>query len=258
MAITPSDIRNVVFTSSSLLKRGYEMGEVDDFLDEVALELDRLVESQRHTPRSSDSENQTITRLQARVRELEGALAARDRASSPKTDPRSPGGSPTGSRNGSPQISPAGNSRVSADGSQNGTGDIATLRRQLDEARREADQLRVESQKDLMGISTRAVNLLSQAQASADRTISEADKYAQELVMNARTQYQEILERAQHILQAGTGSADLNGSSPLLPEVEYIRSCAQLAQAQLHVLLATLPPENPPHTRSATSGAVNL
>lgn len=211
MAITSSDVRNVVFQHSSLFRRGYEMGEVDDFLDEIVLALDKLVEAQVNSvrplqnPPESAMQDQAQAALTARVHELELELVSRDRHA--------------------------------------GT-DAVSLQRQLGESVRETERLREESRKDLLGISTRAVDLLSAAQASADRTISEADEYARELVNNAREQFQEILGRAQHLSRSKIDPTPIGekiGRS--VPEIEYVRTCAQVAQAQLQSLLTTLPPE---------------
>ncbi|QNG20132.1 DivIVA domain-containing protein [Rhodococcus triatomae] len=236
MAITPDDVRTVVFKSSSLLRHGYDMGEVDDFLDEVALAMDDLIRAQQHQspqppaprpgPARSESvppqeapptpdQHQVVGELRARVRDLESELAARKAAPAPAPPP-------------APQPRPApGND----------------LLQRLDELERENERLRKESEKDLMGISSRAVNLLSQAQRTADQTIADADKYARDLVMNARAQFQEILQRAQALSRVSGNGLASGASGPTTTELEYVRSCAQLAQAQLHALLATLPPE---------------
>ena len=43
MALTPEDIVNKRFQSSKLLREGYDQDEVDDFLDEVVVEMRALV-----------------------------------------------------------------------------------------------------------------------------------------------------------------------------------------------------------------------
>src|SRR6266542_6791476 len=42
MPLTPEDVRNKVFTAVRL-REGYDVNEVDDFLDEVVAELERLL-----------------------------------------------------------------------------------------------------------------------------------------------------------------------------------------------------------------------
>lgn len=231
MAITPDDVRTVVFKSSSLLRHGYDMGEVDDFLDDVALAMDELIRAQMQqqppaqtgparsepTPPApsppAPDQQQLIGELRSRVSDLESELTARKAAPAPPPAQQ-------------PRPAPGND-----------------LLQRLDELERENERLRKESEKDLMGISSRAVNLLSQAQRTADRTIADADTYARDLVMNARSQFQEILQRAQALSKISGNGLASGASGPTTTELEYVRSCAQLAQAQLHALLATLPPE---------------
>lgn len=65
MALTPQDIRDKQFTAVRL-RDGYDMGEVEQFLDEVEVEFERLV-----------NENAD---LKAKVAELEGALEQASKA----------------------------------------------------------------------------------------------------------------------------------------------------------------------------------
>lgn len=268
MALTPDDVRTVVFKSSTLLRHGYDMGEVDDFLDEIALTLEELLHAQQpapgpegansgriaigsrpgpgpgqHSPNGNPGQpgkggpgqpvsngypggpgpnvgqrpgppapdqQRLVGELRARVRDLESELAVR------KSAPPAP----------APRPAPGND-----------------LLQRLDELERENALLRKESEKDLVGISTRAVNLLTQAQRTADRTIADADKYARDLVMNARSQFQEILQRAQALSRVTGADSDKFGGAASTAELEYIRNCAQLAHAQLQSLLATLPAE---------------
>ncbi|NLU83251.1 DivIVA domain-containing protein [Rhodococcus sp. HNM0569] len=266
MTISASDVRTVSFKSSSALRRGYDMNEVDDFLDEVALTLDELA-AQRREPapqglqggprvapgaqpapqvirpdtRADEHELEELRarageadELRARARDADG-LRARVRDLEQELANRAqPAPAPMPSRGGA-------------------DADVNALRARLDAAERENQRLREESEKDLMGISSRAVNLLSQAQHSADETIADAERYARELVLSARTQYQEILERAQQVAERG---GQPTGDAGALPDAEYLRSCAELAQAQLHALLEALPPEQA--ARPAASRMLNL
>lgn len=216
MAITPSDIRNVEFKRSPLGRRGYEENAVDDFLDEVANDFAQLIDTNHRlievTERNGGgglaAEN---AQLAARVKELEQQLAGR--------------------------------------GDEHTTNaEFTAVRRELAAAKREVEQLREESKKDLMGISTRAVNLLSEAQASADTTIDEAEQYARDLVMTARDQYREILNRAEQTaaqITKGQPSRDEHpgGYTKPVPEIEYVRTYVQIAHGQLRSILDTLSTE---------------
>lgn len=88
-------------------------------------------------------------------------------------------------------------------------------------------------------ITAGAVGLLTQAQLIADKAISDAEQYARDLVLTARNQYREILERAEST--AGEASATLAAHpGPAVPEIEYVRTYAQVAQIQLRSVLEAL------------------
>jgi cell division septum initiation protein DivIVA len=90
-------------------------------------------------------------------------------------------------------------------------------------------------------ITAGAVGLLTQAQLIADKAIADAEQYARDLVLTARNQYREILERAENT--ASQASATLNTTTPQgppVPEIEYVRTYAQVAQIQLRSVLDAL------------------
>lgn len=88
-------------------------------------------------------------------------------------------------------------------------------------------------------ITAGAVGLLTQAQLIADKAIADAEQYARDLVLTARNQYREILERAEST--AGQATATLTAhSGPAVPEIEYVRTYAQVAQIQLRSVLDAL------------------
>ena len=68
MALTPQDIRDKQFTAVRL-RDGYDMGEVEQFLDEVEVEFERL-------SKENDS-------LKAKIAELESALDQASKAPAP-------------------------------------------------------------------------------------------------------------------------------------------------------------------------------
>lgn len=206
MAISAEDVRNALFGQAPRLKPGYDMEEVDDFLDRVAQSLDELQSTPPPNP-SPRVDSREVAELRHRVRELESQLARQ---------------------------------ALSAPPMQNGS------------APREAQT------SNGAGITADAVNLLSQAQASADQTIAEADRYAHELVTNARRQFEEILTNARAAaMRSGLGIGDAptqgKGGPPPEPEpvvapepranIEYVRSCAEQAQEQLLALLGSLSAE---------------
>jgi DivIVA domain-containing protein len=129
----------------------------------------------------------------------------------------------------------------------------AELRAALHEMRTELDRVRGEASEagnSRVEISVHAVGLLSQAQQTADSCVAEAEQYARDLVTTARTEYREILLRAQEAaahsmrelsdLELGAGHHE-HGVS--LEEVEYVRTYARVAQVQLRSVLDALTQE---------------
>ncbi|MBO0829494.1 MAG: DivIVA domain-containing protein [Streptosporangiales bacterium] len=103
------------------------------------------------------------------------------------------------------------------------------------------------SEESRMEVSVRAVSLLSRAQQSADNAVAEAEAYARDLVDTAREQYREILQRAHEMASQTTqglpapGSVERGGEP--IPEVEYVRTYARVAQVQLRSVLEALTAE---------------
>jgi cell division septum initiation protein DivIVA len=90
-------------------------------------------------------------------------------------------------------------------------------------------------------ITAGAVGLLTQAQLIADKAISDAEQYARDLVLTARNQYREILERAEtSASQAAATIGAQQQPGPAVPEIEYVRTYAQVAQIQLRSVLDAL------------------
>ena len=88
-------------------------------------------------------------------------------------------------------------------------------------------------------ITAGAVGLLTQAQLIADKAVADAEQYARDLVLTARNQYREILERAES--SAGQATATIPAEhGPPVPEIEYVRTYAQVAQIQLRSVLDAL------------------
>lgn len=102
-------------------------------------------------------------------------------------------------------------------------------------------------------ISPQAVILFSQAQQVADQLVEEAVLHARDLMSSARHQQREILEQAhkaaeaaarqaaaangREMVSSAAGAAD---SSASVPEIEYVRTFAQVAQVQLRSVLEAL------------------
>jgi len=127
----------------------------------------------------------------------------------------------------------------------------ASLRAELHEIRAEVERLRgtvsAEEGQSRVEISVHAVGLLSQAQQTADSCVAEAEQYARDLITAARSQYQEILQKAQQAaaqsmreLSAVTVAGSPDDAAVSLPEIEYVRTFARVAQVQLRSVLDAL------------------
>lgn len=150
---------------------------------------------------------------------------------------------------------------------------VSDIRAAMDSGRQELANLRAENARlraaagaDLeQEIAAGAVGLLSQAQLIADRAVADAEQYARDLVVAARDEYREVLERAER--SAGYVSAALATpeAPPVLPEIEYVRTYARVAQIQLRSVLdalteqvdrlGTLPQPDHEATESTTAAA---
>lgn len=101
-----------------------------------------------------------------------------------------------------------------------------------------------------MEISDQAVIMFSEAQKVSDSLIDEAVMHARDLMASARTQQREIVREAQQSGASAAGSAaNLPGAagSPAaadydhpVPEIEYVRTFAKVAQVQLRSVLDAL------------------
>ncbi|MFC9558090.1 DivIVA domain-containing protein [Agromyces sp. NPDC056965] len=121
---------------------------------------------------------------------------------------------------------------------------LAEDRRELAELRAENTRLNTSDSAELeREVTLGAVGLLSQAQVIADKAVADAEEYARDLVLTARTQYRETQERtAAAAAAAPSEPATTTASIPLpsMPEIEYVRTYAQVAQIQLRSVLDAL------------------
>ncbi|QTX03661.1 DivIVA domain-containing protein [Agromyces archimandritae] len=130
---------------------------------------------------------------------------------------------------------------------------VADVRAALEEDRRELTALRAENTRlqaaadagaDLeQEVTLGAVGLLSQAQSIADKAVADAEQYARDLVIAARTQYREAQEQAAEEAAAAGVAAPAPVTQtppPAMPEIDYVRTYAQVAQIQLRSVLDAL------------------
>ena len=125
------------------------------------------------------------------------------------------------------------------------------LRDDNERLNREVDSLR--AQQPVEGeINPQAVILFSQAQQVADQLVEEAVIHARDLMTSARNQQREILEEAHKAAESAAGaaaqragqalvaSAAAGGYSAPVPQIEYVRTFARVAQVQLRSVLDAL------------------
>jgi DivIVA domain-containing protein len=125
---------------------------------------------------------------------------------------------------------------------------VTEIRAALDSGRQESANLRAENAKlraatgaDLeQEIAAGAVGLLSQAQLIADRAVADAEQYARDMVLAARDQYREVLERAERSAGHVATALATATEGPSHPEIEYVRTYAKVAQIQLRSVLDAL------------------
>jgi DivIVA domain-containing protein len=134
--------------------------------------------------------------------------------------------------------------------------DRAASQRELERLREENRRLRDAANKASNEISPQAVALFSQAQQVADQLVEEAVIHARDLMQSARHQQRDILQRAHDTAAevarragavdlapaaAGRASATaLSGYTTPVPEIEYVRTFARVAQVQLRSVLDAL------------------
>jgi len=131
---------------------------------------------------------------------------------------------------------------------------IDAVRSAVEHDRREIEELRAENMRlnataDAKldeEVTLGAVDLLSQAQTIADKAVADAEQYARDLVLAAREEYRDVLERAARAedAHAASGAPVIAGAAPTpqaaMPEIEYVRTYARVAQVQLRSVLEAL------------------
>ncbi len=129
----------------------------------------------------------------------------------------------------------------------------ASQRSEIEQLRSENRRLQEEMEQSSTEISPQAVALFSQAQQVADQLVEEAVTHARDLMMSARHQQRDIIQRAHDSAEQvakRTGAHDIvTGARPAavdqgyttpVPEIEYVRTFARVAQVQLRSVLDAL------------------
>ena len=120
---------------------------------------------------------------------------------------------------------------------------------QVRASERERSELRAEIKRreETPDINPQAVILFSQAQQVADQLVEEAVRHARDLMISARNQQREILQRAHEaaesaVRESAATRADgtVTGYTTPVPEIEYVRTFTRVAQIQLRSVLDAL------------------
>jgi DivIVA domain-containing protein len=123
--------------------------------------------------------------------------------------------------------------------------EVSALRTEVTRLREEAQQ--AAEQESEPEISDQAVALFSQAQQVADNLIAEAVEHARDLMATARAQQRDIMAEAHSaaeavVRQSGGANSDgsVGGYTTPVPDIEYVRTFARVAQVQLRSVLDAL------------------
>jgi DivIVA domain-containing protein len=211
MPLTPEDVSNKRFTPVRL-REGYDMGEVDQFLDEVEAELARLT-------RENDDLRSKLSAAQSGASEAPAAVAPEPPAPTPEPEPEpvaaapEPEPTPTVQTPAMGSIAPAGVETIRVETVGEASNAAARL---LELASRNADQL-VEDAKG------EADKIIGEARTKAERLESEAKTNADKLEADARGRAQSLdSETAERRTQL---FGDLeNERDRLASEVENLRA----------------------------------
>ncbi|ROP65755.1 DivIVA domain-containing protein [Curtobacterium sp. PhB130] len=179
MALTPEDVVNKRFQPTKF-REGYDQDEVDDFLDEVVVELRRLTQ-----------ENEELRqRLQAAESAPKPAAAA-EAAPAPTPEPEPEPAPVAAAPEPAPVAAAAPTTTVPADEDTEGTTNLLTLARRLHE-----EHVRE-------GIEKRDA-LIAEGQAQAARLVSEAESKQRQIIAdteNTNRQRVAVLEQEQRQLE---------------------------------------------------------
>jgi len=180
MPLTPEDVSNKRFTPVRL-REGYDMGEVDQFLDEVEAELARLT-------RENDDLRSKLSAAQSGASEAPAAAAPETPAPTPEPESEpvaaapEPEPTPTVQTPAMGSIAPAGVETIRVETVGEASNAAARL---LELASRNADELvedaKGEADKIISEARTKAERLESEAKANADKLEADARGRAQSL-----------------------------------------------------------------------------
>jgi len=178
MPLTPEDVRNKVFTAVRL-REGYDVNEVDDFLDEVVAELERLL---------ADNDD-----VRAKLEACEQRVATAPAAKAPLAPPPPPP-APV------PTPAPPPPAPVAA---SSGPGSADAAARLLQLAQKTADDLvgdaRAQAEKLLGEARSKGDQLVGEARTRAERIDREAQERQRQTIGNLEQQKIELERKVEEL-----------------------------------------------------------
>jgi len=219
MPLTPEDVRNKRFTPVRL-REGYDMGEVDQFLDEVEAELERLT-----------VENEELRAKVAAVSagEPTGLIPAVESAPAPAVqEPTTPPvAEPEPEPEPEPQLSAAQPETLQATpAAQPSMGDASSAAaRLLEIASNNADQLMDAAKEE-------ADRIVGEARAKAERVTNEARGKADRLETDARIRAQKLDDETNERRQQAVATIERERYE-IQREVEHLRTYEREYRARL-------------------------
>ena len=218
MPLTPEDVRNKRFTPVRL-REGYDMGEVDQFLDEVEAELERLTveneELRAKVAAASTGEPTGLIPAVSPAQETAPQPAVQEKAPEPERKPE-----PEPEPEPAPVVAAA---PVRAPGSMGEASSAAA--RLLEIASNNADQLMDQAKEE-------ADRIVGEARTKAERLTNEARGKADRLETDARIRSQKLDDETNERRQQAVASIERERYE-LQREVEHLRAYEREYRARL-------------------------
>lgn len=219
MPLTPEDVRNKRFTPVRL-REGYDMGEVDQFLDEVEAELERLtVENEELRAKvaaaSTGEPTGLIPAVSPTTPAAQAAPAVQEPAKAPEPEPEP-----------EPAPVPVAAAPVPAAAPRPSMGDASSAAaRLLEIASTNADQLMDAAKEE-------ADRMVGEARAKAERITNEARGKADRLETEARIRAQKLEEETNERRTAAVATIERDRYE-IQREVEHLRAYEREYRARL-------------------------
>ena len=219
MPLTPEDVRNKRFTPVRL-REGYDMGEVDQFLDEVEAELERLtVENEELRAKvaaaSTGEPTGLIPAVSSPTPAAQAAPAVQEPVKAPEPEPEP-----------EPAPAPVAAAPVPAAAPRPSMGDASSAAaRLLEIASTNADQLMDAAKEE-------ADRMVGEARAKAERITNEARGKADRLETDARIRAQKLDEETNERRTAAVATIERDRYE-IQREVEHLRAYEREYRARL-------------------------